>query len=705
MRTNLRDLGGGPAGWAVTVVFVVTVAFFAYLAIDDAVNGTPPVGHGSTDTASSTDTGPVTPPGKFDDPLAQLTYPRLLDAMAAGAVTTAEFGEDNTVTVTFVDGTRALARYPTAQAPAVVAGMLNDGVEVRTAATSPWTTDPPTVVGGGPNLTLIGLLIVVVVLVVLQLHRTARTRGGDHTAKAVTAGGAEDRAEQRRRGTDTGQHPEPPDTRFEDVAGCAEAVEDLTELVAFLQDPERFERMGAKIPRGALLCGPPGTGKTLLARAVAGEAGVPMFTATGSDFVEMYVGVGAKRIRELFAKARRAGPAIVFIDEIDACGRARETGPRNGGTSESDQTLIALLNELDGFVSSELVVIAATNRPDVLDPALLRPGRLDRKIQVPLPDRAGRERILGVHCRNKPLAGDVDLATIAQRTPGMSGAELEAVANEAAIEAVRRDLTAVDQSCFDAAVATVAMGRERRSAVVTDTDRKVTAWHEAGHTVAAMVEPDAADPVAVSIVPRGPAGGVTWVCGSDNQFLSRRQAFAQLVVALGGRAAEEIVLDGEHTQGASGDLEQATALATAMVTRFGMTRRGLAVRPGAARDERTAETVDELLRAARDRARAVLAANRALLDDVVAALLADDTLGRRELDALRARHHGGRSLDPFDVDTIGGPGPDAGPANGTATAASRRPRDRRRVQDLATGARTRLTSRWHRPHRRLEQTP
>lgn len=433
-----------------------------------------------------------------------------------------------------------------------------------------------------------------------------------------------------------------PSTRFGDVAGCEEAVEDLRELVEFLRDPERFERLGAKIPRGALLAGPPGTGKTLLARAVAGEAGVGFFAHSGSDFTDTYVGVGAKRIRELFAAAREADRAIVFIDEIDALARARAgSGQRSGGNEEHENTLIALLNELDGFVSNRVILIAATNRPDVLDPALLRPGRLDRKVEVPNPDRRGREAILAVHTRCKPLAADVDLELMSRRSAGMSGAELSAIANEAALEAVRRDLTEITQSCFDAAVELVAMGRPRLSAVVTRADRQITAWHEAGHCLAALVEPDAPDPVAVSIVPRGPAGGVTWMSAGDEQFLSRQRANAQLVVALAGRAAEELALDGEFTQGAYGDLRSATDLATAMATRYGMTRLGLMVRdpdPLGGQDALVAEVVEELLSGALDRARTLLVQHRELLDDLVSSLLAEDSLDARRIAELAFAH-------------------------------------------------------------------
>jgi cell division protease FtsH len=423
-----------------------------------------------------------------------------------------------------------------------------------------------------------------------------------------------------------------PDTRFRDVAGCEEAVEDLREIVWFLTDPDRFTRTGARPLKGALLSGPPGTGKTLLARAVAGEAGVPFFEASGSDFTEMFVGVGAKRVRELFETARNHGKAIVFIDEVDAIARKRSDSPGNSNT-EGENTLIALLTEMDGFdQSSNVIVLAATNRPDLLDAALTRPGRLDRQVTVPNPDRLGREQILTVHMAGKPIAADVDRVVLARRTPGFSGAQLQAIVNEACLEAVRRDLEEVDTNCFAAAVATIAMGRARGSALVTENDRVVTAWHESGHTLTALLLPDADNPVEVTIVPRGPAGGVTWMSGNDDIFLSRRKAHARLVVAMAGRAAEEVLLEGEFTQGATGDLDVATDLAVNMATRYGMTRLGLRIR--GADSPMVDEVVDELLTHALHTARALLAENRELLVAVAEALLVDETLSLAQVQAI-----------------------------------------------------------------------
>ena len=428
-----------------------------------------------------------------------------------------------------------------------------------------------------------------------------------------------------------------PETRFSDVAGCDEAKAELLELVMFLKEPDRFTRTGAKAPKGALLTGPPGTGKTLLARAVAGESGVPMFTAVGSDFVEKYVGVGAQRIRALFAAARKHEKAIIFIDEVDAVAR-RRGGDGEMSHVESETTLIALLSEMDGFHTSNVIVIAATNRGDMLDPAITRHGRLDRKVEVPNPDRRGREQILAVHTSGKPIAAGVDFTGLARRTPGFSGAQLAGLVNEACVDAVRRDLAEVTAECFEHAVATIAMGRARTSALVTDHDREVTAWHESGHTVAAYLQEQADDPVQVTIIPRGPAGGVTWMSGNDDQFLPRRKAHAQLVTALAGRAAEEILLDGEFTQGAAGDLQSATDLATAMVTRYGMTRLGYQVRrDGASPTQDVSDVVEELLGAAHQAAAKLLGEHKVFLGALAAELLDQETLTLADVGRIATR--------------------------------------------------------------------
>ncbi len=358
---------------------------------------------------------------------------------------------------------------------------------------------------------------------------------------------------------------------FDDVAGVEEAKDDLVEIVDFLKDPHKFQRLGGKIPKGALLVGPPGTGKTLLARAIAGEANVPFFTISGSDFVEMFVGVGASRVRDMFEQAKKNAPCIIFIDEIDAVGRHRGAG-LGGGNDEREQTLNQLLVEMDGFEANEgVILIAATNRPDVLDPALLRPGRFDRQIVVPNPDVQGREKILKVHMRNVPLAPDVDAKTIARGTPGFSGADLSNLVNEAALLAARRNKRIVTQSEFEEAKDKVMMGAERRSMAMSEDEKRLTAYHEAGHALVAMNVPKS-DPVhKATIIPRGRAlGMVMQLPEGDRLSMSYRQMTSRLAIMMGGRIAEELTFGKENvTSGAQSDIEQATRLARAMVTRWG----------------------------------------------------------------------------------------------------------------------------------------
>jgi cell division protease FtsH len=359
---------------------------------------------------------------------------------------------------------------------------------------------------------------------------------------------------------------------FEDVAGIDEAKEDLQEIVEFLRDPQKFQRLGGRIPRGVLLVGPPGTGKTLTARAVAGEANVPFFTISGSDFVEMFVGVGASRVRDMFEQAKKNAPCIIFIDEIDAVGRHRGAG-LGGGNDEREQTLNQLLVEMDGFEPNEgVIIIAATNRPDVLDPALLRPGRFDRQIVVPNPDVTGREKILKVHMRKVPLAPDVNVRTLARGTPGFSGADLMNLVNEAALLAARRGKRLVTMAEFEDAKDKVMMGAERRTLVMTEEEKKLTAYHEAGHALVALHMP-ASDPIhKATIIPRGRAlGMVMRLPEKDQVSLTRAKCKADLAVAMGGRVAEEMIFGYEKvTSGASGDIQMATRLARAMATQFGM---------------------------------------------------------------------------------------------------------------------------------------
>ncbi len=364
-----------------------------------------------------------------------------------------------------------------------------------------------------------------------------------------------------------------PKVTFADVAGADEAVQELVEIKEFLESPQKFQKLGARIPKGALLVGPPGTGKTLLARAVAGEAGVPFFSISGSDFVEMFVGVGASRVRDLFEQAKQNSPCIIFMDEIDAVGRQRGAG-MGGGHDEREQTLNQLLVEMDGFdAKGGIIMIAATNRPDILDPALLRPGRFDRQIVVDRPDLPGREKILSVHTRGKPLGDDVEIATLARSTPGFTGADLANLVNEAALLAARHDKDEVNMSEMEEAIDRVIAGPERKTRLISVKEKEITAYHEAGHAIVGALLPDA-DPVhKITIIPRGQALGVTMSLPTEDRFMmSRGQLMAQLAMMLGGRAAERVKFD-EITTGASNDLERVTQTSRQMVTRYGMSEK------------------------------------------------------------------------------------------------------------------------------------
>ena len=501
--------------------------------------------------------------------------------------------------------------------------------------------------------------------------------------RTMQSGG--NRAFQFGRSKDRLISPDTPKVNFSDVAGADEAKEELQEIIEFLKDPQKFARLGGRLPKGVLLVGPPGTGKTLLARAVAGEAARPFFQMSGSDFVEMFVGVGASRVRDLFEQGKAHAPCIIFIDEIDAVGRHRGAG-LGGGHDEREQTLNALLVEMDGFETNEgVILIAATNRPDVLDPALLRPGRFDRQVVVDSPDVRGRESILRVHAKKLPLADDVELGVLARGTPGLSGADLANICNEAALLAARRDGDRVSMDDFDRAKDKVMLGAERKSLVLTEKERRLTAYHEAGHAVVGLRVPGL-DPLhKITIVPRGRALGITSSLPTeDRHSYTKDWLEGQLTMLFGGRVAEETEFGDEKiTTGAGNDIERATSMARRMVTRFGMSEVIGLMAVGDSEQEvflgrelvqrrqisdHTAQQVDQevkrILDEAHERARSVLGEHRALLDSIALALLERETLGREEIDALSV----GAPLPPLpdipaeeDVSGIGAVEPPAAP--------------------------------------------
>lgn len=454
-------------------------------------------------------------------------------------------------------------------------------------------------------------------------------------------------------------------TTFDDVAGADEEKEELAEVVEFLKAPDKYNKLGARIPKGVLLVGPPGTGKTLLARAVAGEAGVPFFSISGSDFVEMFVGVGASRVRDLFDQAKKNSPCIIFIDEIDAVGRQRGAG-LGGGNDEREQTLNQLLVEMDGFGANEgVILIAATNRPDVLDPALMRPGRFDRQVIVSYPDVNGREAILKVHARKKPLAPDVKLKTIAKTTAGFTGADLENLLNEAALLAARKNKKAITMQEIEEATVKVVVGAEKKSKVMSDKEKKLTAYHEAGHAIL-FDKLETQDPVhEISIIPRGMAGGYTMPLPSeDKSYNSRNEMIEDIVVCLGGRVAEALILDDIST-GASNDIEKATKTARSMVTKYGMTKElgcicygtdnsavFLGRDMGRTQDysEATAAKIDELVlqivNDAYDRAEKILSENIDKLHEIAAYLIKHEKMGSEDFEAVM----NGTYVEPIEVE-------------------------------------------------------
>jgi cell division protease FtsH len=572
---------------------------------------------------------PVKPPEQ------DVAYSDFIAEVDQGAVRQVVIAE-HTLSAELVDGRRLRSTSP--EDPSLVTRLLNHHVKLTVApeaGPSPWV-----------QFLTAGLPLLIVVGVTVYLVMSSRRQGGSGPpALGIGQSQAKRVAEDAPRFT------------FEDVAGIDEAEQELREVVDFLKAPEKFQRLGGKMPRGCLLVGPPGTGKTLLARAVAGEAGVPFFTMAGSEFVEMYVGVGAGRVRALFERAKKDAPCIIFIDEIDAVGRHRGAG-LGGGNDERDQTLNQLLVEMDGFqANAGVVVIAATNRPDVLDPALLRPGRFDRQVVVSPPDVAGREKILKVHLRSTPQAADVDIRVIARGTPGFSGADLANLVNEAALLAARRGADHISGAELEEAKDKVMMGAERRSLVMTETERETTAYHEAGHALVAVHSPGH-DPLhKVTIVPRGRALGVTMSLPERDRYgFDRRELEAKIAMMFGGRVAEELVFGAERvTTGASDDIRQATGLAQRMVTEFGFSSRlgpllysaqqqeGFLGQGGGGRlnvSDATARIIDEEVRRIVEegeaRARAILTANLDDLRRLASALLEHETLTGAEICSLMA---------------------------------------------------------------------
>ena len=606
--------GDGPSTRSYVATLVIVLLIVAYLIF--SFGGNPFTGNGQVDTLATNEFVTAVKDGRVDS----VTY-KTSDASVTGQYTTGS-GKDKTTRAykSVYIGSDSLAQ--------LMADNPNVTYTIDTSSNEIWETILVSVV---PTL-------VIIALVVYYMRRI-----GDQNGKAMQFGKtkAMTTAEER------------PKVKFADVAGIDEAVEELEEVRDFLSEPDRYRDMGAKIPRGVLLVGPPGTGKTLLAKAVAGEAGVPFFSISGSDFVEMFVGVGASRVRDLFKQAKSAAPCIVFIDEIDAVGRQRGAGV-GGGHDEREQTLNQLLVEMDGFEdNSAVILIAATNRPDILDPALLRPGRFDRRVTVDRPDVAGREKILGVHAQNKPLDSTVDLARIAKITPGFTGADLANLMNESALLAARRRLTTISSNEVEEAMERVMAGPQRKSRVMTQKERNVIAYHESGHALVGHILENS-DPVhKISIVSRGQALGYTMQIPEEDHFLETREGMLdQIAVLLGGRTAEELFCD-DITTGASNDLERATKLARTMVTRYGMSDElGTQVfgeaqhevflgRDYAQKNDYSAETakriddeVERIMREAHERARDVLGARRDQMDTMAAVLLERETVEGAAVDAL-----------------------------------------------------------------------
>jgi len=581
-----------------------------------------------------------------------LTINEVAQAVQNGEVSKISIAEDNRLTIVYQkDGVEKTSqKEPTSTLVEQLVGLgvspdklLPQNVKIEVKAPSAWTG----VLGS------LAFILPVLVMAGVLWFIMRQAQGNNNAAMSF----GKSRARMF-----SGDHPT---VTFADVAGVEESKEELKEVVEFLKEPQKFIQLGARIPKGVLLVGPPGTGKTLLAKAVSGEAGVPFFSISGSEFVEMFVGVGASRVRDLFEQAKRHSPCIVFVDEIDAVGRQRGAG-LGGSHDEREQTLNQMLVEMDGFdTDTNVIIMAATNRPDVLDPALLRPGRFDRRVTLDRPDVKGREAILKVHVKGKPLDPSVDLGSLARGTPGFVGADLENLVNEGAILAARRNQKSIMQPDLEEAIERVVMGPERKSRLISDEEKRIIAYHEAGHAVVANAIPEA-DPVQkVTIVGRGQAGGVTWFRPEEDRILaSRKKMFATLAYALGGRAAEELVFD-DITSGASNDIEQVTKMARAMVTRMGMSGDlgpmtygqkeeliflGREISEQRDYSEAVAEQIDrevrKIVEEAYKQSKALLKKYRDQLDAVAKKLLEVETINREEFEAIFPPPFGKKSGTP-----------------------------------------------------------
>jgi cell division protease FtsH len=580
-------------------------------------------------------------------PREEIAYNAFIEQVQAGQVLKVEVG-DGTVTGRLRNGQQFTTYYPQGDAAYINELLRGKGVEIRVEPRSRSTLWP----------SVLSTLLPILLLVGLWMLMLRQAQSGSNQAMSFGKSRARLHTDNK------------PKVTFEDVAGVEEAKEELQEVIEFLKYPKKFQALGAKIPRGVLLVGPPGSGKTLLAKAIAGEAGVPFFSISGSEFVEMFVGVGASRVRDLFDQAKKSAPCLVFIDEIDAVGRQRGAG-LGGGHDEREQTLNQLLVEMDGFdPNNGTIVIAATNRPDILDPALLRPGRFDRRIIVDNPDTKGRRAILEVHARGKPIAEDVNLETLAKRTPGFSGADLANMVNEAALLAARRNKRKISADEMDEAIDRVIAGPQRRSRVLTPKERELAAYHEAGHALLAKVIAGSDPPHKVTILPRGMAlGYVMYAPQEDKYTYTRQEILARITATLGGRVAEEIIF-GEVTTGAQNDFEQATELARKMVTEYGMSDKlgplSLGKRHGPVflgRDlvesrnysEEIAYEIDKEIRRiideCYDKARAAIIEHRQPLERIARALLEHESLEADELEHLfrgepLPQRRGGSSGEP-----------------------------------------------------------